>query len=51
MESNQPTLELEAGLSAKELQRRLLAAHRATDLGHRMLAFYLHDMDRRSLYL
>ena len=45
-----PTLELQAGLSVHELHRRLRAAHRATDLGHRTLAFYLHDMQRRGVH-
>lgn len=45
-----PALQLVAGLSPEEVQHRLRDANRATDLGHRMLAFYLHEMQERRLH-
>jgi hypothetical protein len=39
-----PTVELVPGLSSREKARRLLAANRASDIGQRTLAFYLHEM-------
>lgn len=44
------TLQLIAGLPPEEVQERLRDANRATDLGHRMLAFYLHEMQDRRLF-
>ncbi len=43
-------LHLVAGLSPEEVQRRLQEVNRATDLGHRMLAFYLWEMQERRLF-
>lgn len=42
--------ELVAGLPAEELEVRLLRAHRETEVGHRLLAFYLHEMQNRGLH-
>ncbi|MHC4481044.1 MAG: hypothetical protein ACYS1C_08790, partial [Planctomycetota bacterium] len=41
---------LTAGLPVEELERRLHRWNRATDLGHRALAFYLHDMQVRRVF-
>ncbi|MHC4382630.1 MAG: Holliday junction branch migration DNA helicase RuvB [Planctomycetota bacterium] len=41
------SLELKAGLSAPELERRIAQANRAGDIGARALAFYLVDMADR----
>lgn len=41
---------LKAGLPVEELHRRLESLNRATDLGHRALAFYLHDMQERRVF-
>ena len=45
-----PVLQLTSGLPIDEVHRRLRDANRATDLGHRMLAFYLHEMQERRLF-
>ena len=42
--------ELVAGLPSAQLEQRLLQAHRATEVGHRLLAFYLHDMQTRGVH-
>ncbi len=41
---------LTAGLPVPELERRLHQWNRATDLGHRALAFYLHDKHVRRVF-
>jgi len=41
---------LVAGLAPDEVDLRLHGARRDTDIGHRTLAFYLHDMEQRRLY-
>ena len=38
------TVELVSGLSSREKARRLVTANRASDVGQRTLAFYLHEM-------
>lgn len=43
-------VELEAGLSAQEVDRRVARAHRAGDMGARALAFYLVDIADRGVY-
>ncbi len=43
-------LELVAGLSSGELEQCLQQAHRDTEVGHRRLAFYLHEMQARGLH-
>jgi len=45
-----PTLRLEAGLAPDEVHVRLHRARRDGDVGHRTLAFYLHDMEERRLW-
>ena len=44
-------LKLEEGLPKAELDLRLRQANEVTNLGRRMLSFYLHDMDERRVYL
>ncbi len=43
-------VELVPGLPFEDLRSRLLQANRLSDINRRILAFYLHDMDRRRLY-
>ena len=43
-------IELVAGLPSGELEQRLLQAHRETEVGHRQLAFYLHEMQARGVH-
>lgn len=45
------TLEMRAGLSPEEADRRIAGAARAGDVGARVLAFYLADMADRRAYL
>lgn len=40
-------VELVPNLPVEELRSKLISANRATDVGHRELAFYLSDMDAR----
>ena len=47
---NAEGIELVAGLRSEELERRLLQAHRETEVGHRQLAFYLHEMQARGVH-
>ncbi len=49
-DNSDPVLQLTSGLPIDEVHRRLREASRATDLGHRMLAFYLHEMQERRLF-
>ena len=42
--------DLVAGLAAPEVETRLQIGLRLQDAGHRILAFYLADMDSRRLY-
>ena len=44
------TLELTAGLSVRELEKRIAQANRAGDIGARALAFYLTDMAQRGAH-
>jgi len=44
------TVELRAGLSAAETDKRVAQAHRAGDIGARALAFYLADLADRGVY-
>ena len=44
------TVELRAGLSAAEADKRVAQAHRAGDIGARALAFYLADLADRGVY-
>ncbi|MEE9125775.1 MAG: HNH endonuclease signature motif containing protein, partial [Planctomycetota bacterium] len=43
-------VELVAGLSSGDLEQCLQQAHRDTEVGHRQLAFYLHDMQARGVH-
>ncbi|MHC5070586.1 MAG: HNH endonuclease [Planctomycetota bacterium] len=43
-------LELVAGLPSGELEQCLLQAHREMEVGHRQLAFYLHEMQARGVH-
>ena len=42
--------EMRPGLSAEEVRRRLAGAARREETGQRILAFYLVEMDLRSLF-
>lgn len=44
------TIELQAGLSAQEVDKRIARAHRAGDLAARALAFYLVDLAERGAH-
>ena len=44
------TVELQAGLSAAEADKRVAQAHRAGDIGAMALAFYLADMAERGVH-
>jgi hypothetical protein len=45
-----PLVEMVQGLDPEELQRRLLISRRLSEVGHRAVAFYLHDMQERGLH-
>ncbi|MHC4854747.1 MAG: hypothetical protein ACYTF5_22340, partial [Planctomycetota bacterium] len=47
---NQEGIELVAGLPSGDLERCLLQANRHTEVGHRLLAFYLNEVQQRGVH-
>ena len=48
--NNDDPIELVAGLSTEALERCLFRANRHTEVGNRLLAFYLNDMQVRGIH-